>query len=159
MGSRIQINITDRGFQVPCLWEIVSEVRCQVSKRLSAFSTDMRDSAGLVAGELVENMVKYSADADGIPSNLKLNITDKMVEVCSSNGVDPSQARSVIEVLDSIAAHLDPVQLYAAVIEASLGENTESTRQGFYRIAAVTGFSLNAVCQGNVLTITARREI
>lgn len=159
MSARIQINITDRGFQVPCLWEVVREVRGQVHERLSAFSTDVRDSAALVAGELAENIVKYSVEANGAPASLKLTISEEAIEVCSSNGVVASQAEGVLDVLKVISSHEDPVELYAEMIEASLNEPTAATQQGFYRIAAVANFSLQAACKENVLTITARREI
>jgi hypothetical protein len=146
--------------EVPSVWETVRKIRETISQRLEAVPPALRDAIVIVASELSENVLKYSSEG-GRPPVLSVELSNDRVVVRTENDVrDVTIADRVLTIVERIGAHADPVRLYAEAIEARLASGAlGATQQGFYRIAAVGEFRLEARREGNRLFIFAERMI
>lgn len=146
--------------EVPNVWDTVRNVRDALTQRLDGVPAVIRDGVVIAAAELAENILKYSAEG-GTPPLLSVEIASDRAVVRSENDVRDAQiADDVLAIIGQIRGHADPIRLYAEAIEARLAKSGHGpTQQGFYRIAAVAEFALDARREGLRLFITAERRI
>jgi hypothetical protein len=145
---------------VPNVWDTVHDVRDALTERLGSLQQNLRDAIVIAAAELAENILKYSARG-GKPPLLAVEVEDDRVVVRSENDVAHAEiADEVLAIVRKIQEHADPVGLYAEAIDARLAKGPQgATQQGFYRIAAVAEFELEARREGLRLFIKAERAI
>jgi hypothetical protein len=140
-------------------WQVTRQLRVAVLEGLAEHTAELRDATALVATELVENVVKYGLGGEGQEPLVHVDVQADLVRVRTLNRADDSQARSVLATLTRIAGHADRDALYADVIEHGLQHARPGvSQQGFYRIAAVSGFSLHGALRDGQLEIIAERR-
>jgi hypothetical protein len=145
---------------VPTLWQLTRQIRSAVLVRLSAHDPNVREATALVASELAENAIKYGLNVDAQEPLVTIEVQPNMVRIRTLNASGEVQAHSVLDTLARIAHHEDPGALYAEVIEKGIEEPRPGvSQQGFYRIAAVGGFSLEGKWRDGQLEIVAERRL
>jgi hypothetical protein len=157
---RVHFNIVGEHYEVPSLWEIVRDLRKRVANKLSSLPDDVRDGAVLTVSELAENLVKYSMHDPEVPPELSVFLTEESITVRSRNRVaSEKDVENVLASIGAIAAHQNVIDLYSEAISTSLDSDSPDSQQGFYRIAAIGGFELEAHTEGTMLTIIAKRSL
>jgi hypothetical protein len=141
----MQVVIAGQSYEFPTVWDIVRDIRKRTEKQLASLPAELRDATALTVTELAENLAKYADNSDESGSHLELNIIGNRIHVYSENRVDSDErATRVLTALERIASHTDPTELYAEAIRNAFTLGAGESQQGFYRIAAVGGFSLTA---------------
>jgi hypothetical protein len=160
MKLRLGGEITPFETVVPAVWETVRDIRAMVEERLHGATPAVRDAAVMVASELAENVLKYSADSGGA-STLSVDVRADKIAIHTANDVASTQsADEVLAMIERIRNSDDATELYAAAIDAKLEQGLNgTTRQGFYRIAAVGEFQLRAWRERRRLFIWAERKL
>lgn len=153
-------NIAGENYQVPTLWEIVRDLRKRVTANLTSLPEEVRDGAVLTATELAENLVKYAVQDPLDPPTLSVNLEENVLAIRSEN-IIPTEIHgaNVIKVVKTIADHPDPMELYAEAIAETLDRRVSGSQQGFFRIAAIAEFQIDASIVGNKLVIVATRNV
>jgi hypothetical protein len=156
----LKIEIVNEQFQSPTLWQIVRDIRASLGVRFAHLDSHLVDAITLTVSELAENIVKFAAaDADRLPS-IELETTPVRIRVRSENTVRSKEdAQVVLATLERIRSHENPTALFAQSIEESMSRRLSGSRQGFYQIAAVGGFGLEAQLVGDRLIIVAERQL
>jgi hypothetical protein len=148
--------------QVTTIWEVVREYRARILQRFFYLDESTRDALALAVSELAENIVKYGAHGPGRGPTIAVRVTPSRIFVRSENLMrSDEEAQLAIETVARLAEELhentDATAVYASRIEQTLAEGGQHSRQGFYRIAAVAGFTLRAAIDGKTLTISCER--
>ena len=155
----MEVLIVNERFQLPTLWQIVRGLRATIGERFAHLEPHLVDAIKLTVSELAENIVKFAAtDGDQTPI-IELQASASRIRIRSENTVRSQEdAQTVLRTLERIRAHANPTALFAQAIEESLEQASGASRQGFYQIAAVGGFQLEAVVTGDRLVVVAERD-
>jgi hypothetical protein len=115
----------------------------------------------LAASELAENVVKYAEESGAPDSGIELELSSDRLLVRSVNRVARAdRAAEVVSIVHDIESAPDPVELYVEQMKETLKyPERQSTRLGFYRLAAEGGLRLSQSYVDGRLTITAERVL
>ena len=151
----------DRRFrlEIPIVWQFVRQVRRQLADALADQSEDLRDSAMMVASELVENAIKYGESVPGAPTaTIELFVEPERVMIEVKNGLSSARdAQAVQEQIARLRAAEDPAALYVERLKELLESPDIRGRLGLCRIALEAGFDLSCTYDQQILTISASR--
>ncbi len=153
----------DRRFrlEIPIVWQFVREVRQRLAEALADQSEELRDSAMMVASELVENAIKYGEAVPGATqATIELFIDSGRVTIEVKNGLtNPLDAQVVAEQIARLRAAEDPAALYVERLRELLESPDIRGKLGLCRIALEAGFDLSCTYDDQILTISASRGI
>jgi hypothetical protein len=146
---------------VPSLWDLVRDVRATVATDLKADDPDLRDAAVMAASELVENAIKYGHSVRGQEAALlELEKAGGKLVIRIRSGVrDRVLADATLKRIDDIRKAPDKHALYIGRMHELAKSPNSGSQLGLYRICSEGGFDLAATIQGDVLQITATREL
>jgi hypothetical protein len=146
-------------FPVVGEWENVDQVRLSVQTCLATLfrDVDRRDQLVMVAGELLENAVKYARRTSDV-TIFRFKLWGTMgatacVQV--SNPVDSDGAKSVLEAVARIQAASSAAEAYCHRMLEIASAPTHLSRLGLLRIAYEGGCNLAAEHRDETLTVTA----
>lgn len=146
-------------FPVVGEWDNVDHVRLSVQTCLATLfrDVDRRDQLVMVAGELLENAVKYAKRTTDV-TIFRFKLWGTMGEsacVQVANPVDERDARVVLDSVASIRAASSAAEAYCQrMLEIASGP-THLSRLGLLRIAYEGGCELAADVHEDLLTVTA----
>lgn len=144
-------------------WRNVELLRGAILNCLAAVfqNNDFCETVGMVAGELVENAIKYGA-WDGIDHSgfeLRVSGADDGVQVEVSNPVDPGSddAESLRQALAHLASFPSPQEAYLARLGevAAAAPGSETSRLGLARIAYEGNCKLEVAFDGGLVIVRA----
>jgi hypothetical protein len=148
-------------FIIPGLWKQIREMRTHLREMLASYGDEIQNAAEIAASELVENAVKYGAAVPAMPEvRVMVDLTDTTLTIRVANGSEQQDHVRRLEArLTELASGRDPLEAYLARLEDLSRGRPEHMGLGIYRIAAEGGFSLSAVSEAGVLTVTAERPV
>jgi hypothetical protein len=140
-------------------WENVDQVRLSLQTCIASLfqNVDLRHTLAMVAGELLENAVKY-AHRDDDHTMFRLKIWGAIGDVAFvqvSNPVDDEGARIVLGAIADIRATDSVADSYFQRMREIATRPSRISRLGLLRIAYEGGCELSAELRGDILTITA----
>lgn len=143
-------------------WKNVELLRSSVLSCLAAIfqSQDFCVTVGMIAGELIENAIKYGDWTRGDRSRFKLNVRgdDRSVALQVMNPVAPDGGEEVLRMVRWIASFPSPAEAYRARLRELADAKEEAPRGGLglARIAYEGECQLAADLRGGVLSLEAR---
>jgi hypothetical protein len=155
-GDRFSFNIE---FPVRGEWENVDQVRLSLQSCIATLfhDVDLRHTLAMVAGELLENAVKYAHRTDE-HTMFRLKIWGALGDVAFvqvSNPVDADSARVVLDAIESMKAAPSVVDSYFQRMREIATRPSGMSRLGLLRIAYEGGCVLTSEVNDSTLTITA----
>lgn len=155
MGDEITMN-----YEAPPFWRIVNQVRLDVTAAMAGRPRELREAAVMTATELVENAVKYSAEA-GDPVRFSMAADDERVRIAVSNRIaSPGDRDALASGVRRIRECGDSRLLYVrALYDLMNHPGGERTRLGLIRIAYEGQFVLACRFEGDRATLVATRYI
>jgi hypothetical protein len=155
-GDGFNFNID---FPVRGEWENVDQVRLSLQSCIATLfqDVDLRQTLAMVAGELLENAVKYAHRTDE-HTMFRLKIWGALGDVAFvqvSNPVDPESAQVVLDAIASIRVAPSVVDAYFQRMREIASRPSRMSRLGLLRIAYEGGCGLTGELNGATLTITA----
>ncbi len=143
-------------------WDIVKDVHDKTIRVMNdqGASADVKESAMMVATELIENAVKYGiSQPDGSSIEFNLEISDNSIQMSTANGVkEEEHAKIVIDHITRINESDNPKELYTQrLLELLECDRPGATQLGLYRIAYEGQFNLRYAYEGKVLKINAEK--
>ena len=140
-------------------WENVDQVRLSLQSCIASLfqNVDLRHVLAMVAGELLENAVKYAHRADD-HTMFRLKIWGALGDVAFvqvSNPVDEEGARVVTDAIADIRSASSVADSYFERMREIAKRPSRLSRLGLLRIAYEGGCELSAVVDADILTITA----
>lgn len=149
-------------FDVPVLgeWESIDMARLALQTCVATLfqSVDHRDILAMVAGELLENAVKYARFQDGEVLVFRMRVWGVMggeSHVQVSNAAEPESAQVVLDTVARIKAVTNVADLFRERLLEIAVSPRRMSRLGLLRIAHEGRCRLDAAMKGDVLTITA----
>jgi hypothetical protein len=119
---------------------------------------DERQSVAMAAHELIENIVKYSAD--GMRS-FEVVLTTRgdqaWVRIRTQNNTVPEHRDDLRRIVEQVSRASDPVAIYDEMIEAS--PRREGSGLGLARIRAEAGMDVACSVEGTQITVIAERRV
>lgn len=146
-------------FPVRGEWENVDQVRLSLQSCIATLfqNVDVRHVLAMVAGELLENAVKYAHRADD-HTMFRLKIWGALGDVAFvqvANPVDEASARLVLDAIASIRSSASIADSYLQRMREIASRPSRLSRLGLLRIAYEGGCELSADLTDGVLTVTA----
>jgi hypothetical protein len=146
-------------FPVRGEWENVDQVRLSLQSCIATLfqNVDLRHVLAMVAGELLENAVKYAHRADD-HTMFRLKIWGAIGDVAFvqvANPVDEASARLVLDAIASIRTSDSIGDSYFQRMREIASRPSRLSRLGLLRIAYEGGCELSGELSDGVLTITA----
>lgn len=140
-------------------WENVDQVRLSLQSCIATLfqNVDLRHVLAMVAGELLENAVKYAHRADD-HTMFRLKIWGALGDVAFvqvSNPVDDDGARTVLDAIGDIRHASSVADSYFLRMREIATRPSRLSRLGLLRIAYEGGCELSADVEAGILTITA----
>lgn len=140
-------------------WENVDQVRLSLQSCISHLfqNVDHRDLLAMVAGELLENAVKYAHRTDEV-TMFRLKIWGALGDVAFvqvSNPVDADGATTALASIEGIKSVSSVEEAYRTRMLAIASQPSRLSRLGLLRIAYEGGCELSGAVLDDVLTITA----
>jgi len=140
-------------------WENVDQVRLSLQSCIASLfqNVDLRHVLAMVAGELLENAVKYAHRTDD-HTMFRLKIWGALGDVAFvqvSNPIDEEGARVVTDAIADIRSASSVADSYFERMREIAKRPSRLSRLGLLRIAYEGGCELSAVVDGDILTITA----
>lgn len=160
-GHALQINPALK-LSVPCLWDLLGDIRLQVAAHLEAADPEAREAAVMAASELIENVIKYGrAATDAPPALLELECTDVIRLSITSSIRSPQAAQEAIDRIEVIRRAPDRLALYETRMTElmALPFNGGSSHLGLLRVAGEGKFELEGRLVGEMLQIVATRRL
>jgi hypothetical protein len=156
--SAIGFNFTI-DFPVRGEWENVDQVRLSLQSCIATLfqNVDHRDILAMVAGELLENAVKY-AHRTHEHTMFRLKIWGALGDIAYvqvSNPVDDEAARRVLDAIENIRSATSVADSYYQRMREIASRQSTLSRLGLLRIAYEGGCELLAEVKGGILTVTA----
>ena len=150
-----------RVVRLPTAWRVVRRVRAMVDSVLAHQSDSVRQSARLVASELMENVIKYGETLpDGSQPVISVRLSGSVLSITSRNGVAADEdVERIFEILHRLRTRKDTQSLYVEAILQSMAARRQSPALGLLRIAAEGAFELDATYEDGVLGVNARKGI
>lgn len=146
-------------FPVVGEWENVDQVRLSLQSCIAHLfqNIDHRELLSMVAGELLENAVKYAHRTDEV-TMFRLKIWGALGDVAFvqvSNPVDPEAATTALASIDGIESASSVADAYRARMFEIASRPSRLSRLGLLRIAYEGGCKISGAVNDDVLTITA----
>ena len=146
-------------FPVRGEWENVDQVRLSLQSCIATLfqNVDLRHILAMVAGELLENAVKYAHRTDD-HTMFRLKIWGAIGDVAFvqvANPVDEESARFVLDAIASIKSSDSIADSYFQRMREIASRPSRLSRLGLLRIAYEGGCELSGELTDGVLTITA----
>ena len=140
-------------------WENVDQVRLSLQTCIASLfqNVDLRHTLAMVAGELLENAVKYAHRSDD-NTMFRLKIWGALSDVAFvqvANPVDDESAKFVIDAIANIRNAPSIADSYFARMREIASRPSRMSRLGLLRIAYEGGCDLSAQLDDGMLTITA----
>jgi len=140
-------------------WENVDQVRLSLQSCIATLfqDVDLRHTLAMVAGELLENAVKYAHRSDD-NTMFRLKIWGALTDVAFvqvANPVDDESAKLVIEQIENIRIASSVADAYFERMREIASRPSRMSRLGLLRIAYEGGCELSAQLDDGILTITA----
>lgn len=156
--SAIGFNFTI-DFPVLGEWENVDQVRLSLQSCIATLfqNVDLRHVLAMVAGELLENAVKYAHRADD-HTMFRLKIWGALGDVAFvqvSNPIDDDGARTVLDAIGDIRSASSVADSYFQRMREIATRPSRLSRLGLLRIAYEGGCELSADVAAGILTVTA----
>lgn len=146
-------------FPVRGEWENVDQVRLSLQSCVATLfqNVDLRHTLAMVAGELLENAVKYAhRPHDHTMFRLKIwGAIDDVAFVQVSNPIDDESARAVLDAIANIRSAASVAEAYLQRMREIVSRPSRLSRLGLLRIAYEGGCELTAEVQAGILTVTA----
>jgi len=148
-----------RVVRLPTAWRVVRRVRSVVDGVLANEADSLRQSARLVASELLENVIKYGEVLpDGSQPMVSVQLSNGVLTIRSRNGVaHPDDPNRIFEILRRMKGRKDVQSVYIEAIVQAMAIRGKSAALGLLRIAAEAAFELDATFEGGVLEIIAKK--
>jgi hypothetical protein len=148
-----------RVVRLPTAWRVVRRVRGVVDGVLASHPESIRQSARLVASELMENVIKYGEVLpDGSPPIVCVQQSAGVLTIRSRNGVAEAQdVQRIFDILQRLRTRKDVQSVYIEAIVQAMAARGKSAALGLLRIAAEATFELDARFEDGVLEIIARK--
>jgi hypothetical protein len=119
-------------------------------------NADVTDRLAVAAHELLENAVRYSADAQtGIGIQVGRDGADLDVTIRTKNRASAAQLEFARRALDEVVSAPDASAVYAAQVRRA-ATRTDGSGLGLGRVCAETGLKLSYEIRGDSVTIVAR---
>jgi hypothetical protein len=146
-------------FPVLGQWENVDQVRLSLQSCIATLfqNVDLRHTLAMVAGELLENAVKYAHRSDD-HTMFRLKIWGALTDVAFvqvANPVDDESAKFVLEQVANIRTAQSVADAYFERMREIASRPSRMSRLGLLRIAYEGGCELSAQLEDGILTITA----
>lgn len=147
--------------QIEPEWNVIKKIkeRIQLEPALQGVGSDFRDAALLTAIELVENGLKYSEGPGAFPVKFHFDISggECLIQVVNSSA--SAEHKTALMQLIRRASAEDPFTLYVERLEQVKDRPDGYSRMGLIRIAYEAEFSLSAEIVGDLVTLSARRNL
>jgi hypothetical protein len=134
-----------------------------VRQLLSAICQELLDpdetqSIAMAAHELVENIVKYSAEGmTSFEVELSIRGDQAWVRLRTHNNAAPDHLDDLQRIVDQVSRASDPIAIYDELIEAS--PRREGSGLGLARIRAEAGMDVACIAEGTRITVIAERRV
>jgi len=142
--------------QPPALASRVRELLSGIYREL--LDPDETQSVVMAAHELLENVVKYSAEGTG---SFDAEICDRggqaYVRLQTRNSAAPEDMSDLRRLVDRIGRAPDPVAIYDELVAAS--PHREGSGLGLARLRAEADMDIACSAEGPVITIVAERRV
>lgn len=160
-AGRVHEPVNTRVVRLPTTWRVVRRVRAMVDGALADQPDSIRQSARLVASELMENVIKYGELLpDGSQPIILVRLSEGTLTISSRNGVaSEGDVQRIFEILGRLRARKDTQSVYIEAILQGMAVQRQSASLGLLRIAAEAVFDIDATYAGGVLEIVARKGI
>jgi hypothetical protein len=140
-------------------WENVDQVRLSLQSCIATLfqNVDLRHVLAMVAGELLENAVKYAHRTDD-HTMFRLKIWGALGDVAFvqvSNPVDEEGGQTVLDAINGIRSASSVADSYFQRMREIATRPSRLSRLGLLRIAYEGGCELTATVETGVLTIVA----
>jgi hypothetical protein len=140
-------------------WENVDQVRLSLQSCIATLfqNVDLRHVLAMVAGELLENAVKYAHRTDD-HTMFRLKIWGALGDVAFvqvSNPVDEEGGQTVLDAINGIRSASSVADSYFQRMREIATRPSRLSRLGLLRIAYEGGCELTATVEAGVLTIVA----
>ena len=140
-------------------WENVDQVRLSLQSCIATLfqNVDLRHTLAMVAGELLENAVKYAHRSDD-RTMFRLKIWGAMSDVAFvqvSNPVDDESAKVVLDAIESIRSAPSVADSYFERMREIASRPSRMSRLGLLRIVYEAGCELSAELADGMLIVTA----
>jgi hypothetical protein len=149
-----------RVVRLPMSWRVMRRVRAIVDRVLEDQPATLRQSARLVASELIENVIKYGhAMPDGTRATITISLSDGVLSISSRNGVSSDHhVPRVFEIVNRLKTG-DTQSVYIEAILHAMAVKRKNASMGLIRIAAEAAFDLDARYAEGELELIARKGI
>jgi len=140
-------------------WENVDQVRLSLQSFIATLfqNVDLRHTLAMVAGELLENAVKYAHRSDD-NTMFRLKIWGALSDVAFvqvANPVDAESAKFVLDAIANIRNAPSVAETYFERMREIATRPSRMSRLGLLRIAYEGGCELSGELKDDILTITA----
>jgi len=141
-------------------WENIDGVRASLQTCVALLfqDVDQRHTLAMIAGELLENAVKYGDWGDGLEV-CRFRVWGQIGGDCHimvSNPIDSdARARPVFEVIERLQDAASPAEAYQARLIEIAASSAPVTQLGLLRIAYEGGCRLAGDLTSDTLTVTA----
>lgn len=140
-------------------WENIDQVRLSLQSCVSHLfqNVDHRELLSMVAGELLENAVKYAHRTNEV-TMFRLKIWGALggtAHVQVSNPVDPDGASVALASIEGIRSAGSVAEAYTRRMLEIASRPSSMSRLGLLRIAYEGGCELSGTVDNDILTITA----
>lgn len=143
------------------VWQKVRDVRAQVARAATGLPPEIATAAVMVTAELVENAIKYGESVPGCEDvRVHVSISSTTITIEVANGVTSrSSLDELFERVDQIVQSDDRGGLYIKRLEEMLHSPGISGKLGLFRIGFEGNFELSCRHDGEILTVSATREL
>ncbi len=144
------------------LWESIKIIEKKISNCFITKNSEIYDSTIMVATELLENAIKYSACSLKTNSiNFNFIKKENSIIIALKNPVDKMKHIKIIDKnLKKIEKYDDPQKAYVKRLkELVKNKKKDVSRLGLFRIAYEGKFKLSYKYKKNILTMTAQRKL
>jgi hypothetical protein len=146
--------------QIEPVWGTIRSIRAEIKARLDGHAEGIRNAAGMVASELLENAMKYGETAPTASTiKFEFSVTSELLRLAVTNGIGSS---TDLERLTSRIAEVnsaeDKAKPYMRRLEQLLEQPAERSGLGIYRIGFEGKFGLKCSARDGAVTVVATRN-
>jgi hypothetical protein len=147
---------------IPSELSLMRHIRVGIRDCMAQHDAELRESAAMVAWELVENAIKYGERArEDQLATFRFRLAPGDVTIAVASGLaSRADYEEVAGRIRDIEAEPDKMKLYIERLQALLEHGPHGpTRLGLYRISAEGRFHLRCQERDGMLVVTATREL
>lgn len=141
-------------------WNNIFIIQDKLGLKLRKHEKGYIDSIKMVAGELLENSVKYYMKK-GIKKSIEFHFSDKDGVIISIHNqlIEPDDARIVTKLIDRINSSINPYTLFIDRLQEILDNRIKGeSRLGLLRVASDGGYILGYKQHGDRFNIYAKKS-